>query len=408
MTQNGKLLKPFAKLLPPLSTEEMRALRTRIAAEDGVHDPVLISEDHEILDGHNRLKIEPAAPQKVITGSGQWTQAEKQAFVVRCNLARRNLSPEQRKQVLGTCNRIAGELKAEGKSQAQVAKMLGVARETVRDWLEPSGHIGGAANMSTDCRQKLSGAQKAAAARRVEEGESQEQVAADFKVATKTIQRTVKKEQAQAEQRQQREEAAKQIVSDCGIHHGDFRETDLVADGSVDLILTDPPYNEAATTLYADLARFAARVLRPGGWCLAYSGQAFLPQVLAGMAEHLTYGWTFAIRHTGGELRFRKLKLHNAWKPIVGFYKPPLDAWWNWFSDMATGGKEKSEHEWQQAEEEAAHFIGALTVADALVVDPFCGSGTVPAASRKLGRKWIGFDIDKDSVESARVRVTAE
>ena len=64
----------------------------------------------------------------------------------------------------------------------------------------------------------------------------------------------------------------------------------------------------------------------------------------------LEYGWTFAILHKGGDLRFRKFKLWNGWKPVISFYKPPLKVTWDWFKDVTSGGKEKDEHEWQQAE----------------------------------------------------------
>ena len=49
------------------------------------------------------------------------------------------------------------------------------------------------------------------------------------------------------------------------------------------------------TTTPRERAVFARRVLRPGGWCLAYSGQFFLPRVLAAMGNHLEYAWTFAV-----------------------------------------------------------------------------------------------------------------
>ena len=45
-----------------------------------------------------------------------------------------------------------------------------------------------------------------------------------------------------------------------------------IPDNSVDLIFTDPPYNEASLSLYADLARLADRVLRPGGSLVTYVG----------------------------------------------------------------------------------------------------------------------------------------
>ena len=38
-----------------------------------------------------------------------------------------------------------------------------------------------------------------------------------------------------------------------------------IPDNSIDLIFTDPPYNEASLSLYGDLAKLADRVLKPGG-----------------------------------------------------------------------------------------------------------------------------------------------
>jgi hypothetical protein len=30
------------------------------------------------------------------------------------------------------------------------------------------------------------------------------------------------------------------------------------------------------------------------------------------------------------------------------------------------------------------------------VIDPFTGSGTVPAVARRLGRKWIGIELNRE------------
>ena len=200
---------------------------------------------------------------------------------------------------------------------------------------------------------------------------------------------------------------AKSIKTDCGIIHGDFRKQD-VDDNSIGLIFTDPPYDKDAAALYQDLTTFAARVLVPGGWLLAYSGQAHLPEVYQSFANTpgLQYSWTFCCLHSGGDLRFRKYKLQNGWKPIVAAYKPPLSITWEWFKDIVSGGKEKDSHEWQQAESEAAYFIERLTVSQSIVCDPFAGSGTSLAAARSLGRQWLGFDIDNEAVVKARIRLS--
>ncbi len=40
-----------------------------------------------------------------------------------------------------------------------------------------------------------------------------------------------------------------------------------------------------------------------------------------------------------------------------------------------------------------------------VILDPFCGSGSVCVACQKRGRKWIGIDIDEEYVEMARERI---
>jgi ParB-like chromosome segregation protein Spo0J len=87
---------PFEDLLPPLSREEYEALRASIRAND-VLNPVIFDEDDNVLDGHNRLEIDPDAPRRVISGL---SLAEKRAFVFSANMGRRNLSPAQKKAAL--------------------------------------------------------------------------------------------------------------------------------------------------------------------------------------------------------------------------------------------------------------------------------------------------------------------
>ena len=41
-----------------------------------------------------------------------------------------------------------------------------------------------------------------------------------------------------------------------------------------------------------------------------------------------------------------------------------------------------------------------------LVLDPFCGCGTSLVSAEKLGRKWIGIDIEKKSLELLMERLS--
>ena len=83
----------FQGLLPGLSDEEFDALKADIKTNK-VHTPIVTDETGAILDGRNRFRIDRNAPHKVLPGAGKMSRAEKKAFVIRSNLARRNLSAE--------------------------------------------------------------------------------------------------------------------------------------------------------------------------------------------------------------------------------------------------------------------------------------------------------------------------
>lgn len=71
---------------------------------------------------------------------------------------------------------------------------------------------------------------------------------------------------------------------ECELFEGDFRAIAPVklTDSSVDLIFTDPPYNDESLHLYKDLAKLASRVLKPGGSLITYFAQHH---------EHLLMNW---------------------------------------------------------------------------------------------------------------------
>jgi hypothetical protein len=147
--------------------------------------------------------------------------------------------------------------------------------------------------------------------------------------------------------------------------------------------------------LFDGLGEFAAKKLRPGGSLVFYLGQIQLPEAIRILSTHLRYWWCCSCYHSGPTLlRMNEYGIVNGWKPILWFVKETRGDKETFINDVATGTKEKSHHEWQQAESEALYFIEKLTKPGDFVVDPFCGGGTTPAVCEKSGRKWRAFEID--------------
>lgn len=186
------------------------------------------------------------------------------------------------------------------------------------------------------------------------------------------------------------------VPKEVVLRNGDFRELCLeLPDHSVDLILTDPPYPAEFLPLWEDMARAALRILKPGGYLAAYSGQRFLPEIYAMLGRHLEYQWTAAVRHSAG---FHKIWMHdllNAWKPILIYSNGAPRQKMRGMHDLITGGMgDKLAHHWAQPESEAADLIENLSNVGDTVLDPFMGSGTIPRAAYRMKRLAIGFEVD--------------
>jgi len=54
-----------------------------------------------------------------------------------------------------------------------------------------------------------------------------------------------------------------------------------------------------------------------------------------------------------------------------------------------------------------AYLIELGCPSDGVVLDPFVGSGTTCLAAQKLGRRWIGIEINSEYVEIARRRIAS-
>lgn len=116
------------QVMPGLTAEEYASLREDIALH-GVRVPVDVDENGQVLDGHHRSLIAAElgldCPRRVIEGL---TEAEKVAHALAVNVHRRNLTREQRREL------IAASLRAEPEaSDVEHARRTGVSDKTVAD-----------------------------------------------------------------------------------------------------------------------------------------------------------------------------------------------------------------------------------------------------------------------------------
>jgi len=213
---------------------------------------------------------------------------------------------------------------------------------------------------------------------------------------------------AKADREEARHEAALKIeITNPGIIVGDFRDhAEEIPDGSLNLIFTDPPYSRKDIDLLPGLAEFAAAKLADGGSLLCYVGHLQLMAALEIFKEKLRFWWIICCLHSGGNTLMREYGIYAGWKPILWFVKKTRDNPNIIVNDVISGGKEKDRHEWQQAEAEAEYWINKLCPEGGFVCDPFLGSGTTAIAAAKLGRKWMGFEIDTDTAKMASKRIS--
>jgi hypothetical protein len=192
-----------------------------------------------------------------------------------------------------------------------------------------------------------------------------------------------------------------------GLHVGDFRELSpgLIADESVELVFTDPPYDRDSLPLYGAAAKEAARILKPGGSMLIYSGGLQLPEEVAAMCQHLEWCWPCGSLHLDHPNQMIRLGIENRIRLILWFVKGYRGDTQTFVSDVVTGERQKDVHDWQQHVEDAEYYIEKLTIKGGTVVDFCVGSGTTLVAAQKLGRQWIGFEIDKDTAKAASERL---
>jgi len=412
----------------PALREETFTTLAQDMKERGMMVPIVIDEWGNVIDGQHRLLAAEmlgwsSVPNLIASGL---TEEEKWALAQDLNLHRRHLSQEEILSIVaenrqGLPKRIIQQ-RQEGKSLRQISEQLGISHESVRQQLNQATVKG----LTVDLPETVTGRdgkkRKAQTGRRQSCTTIYATTGNDTTRAMRVCQQAgdalpKKNVSVKQAERRLREETNRKLrdkdykdfkAGRATLLLGDFRERSAqIDDASVDVVFTDPPYSKDALPLWNDLGELAARKLKPGGLLVAYSGVLYFDEVIHLVRQNLTYLWTAAIAHAGPKKLIPAVRVNQARKPILIYYKPPLTPYWKPFCDMVSGGYSKEHHDWEQAVGEALHYIQALCPQGGTLLDPMMGSGTTLVAGLQsgLGLTCTGIEIDKAAYATAEKRV---
>jgi DNA modification methylase len=218
--------------------------------------------------------------------------------------------------------------------------------------------------------------------------------------------------------------------------HGDCRHMEVLQDGSVDLVVTDPPFNvsgvhgrrvfvygeeaEPDDRPVGDYIEWTAewlaeclRVLRPGGQLYALMSIKWmawwLPLVKDLKWHVLPWVKTMAFLH-------RANTYLRAWEPVLWLVKEgaphKLHRTYHFEDDKdwligpsAVGEAEhrrlKKRHPTPRPDWLYEYFIVRASEPGMVVLDPMMGSGTAARTARSLGREFVGYEINRRYVDLA-------
>lgn len=180
-----------------------------------------------------------------------------------------------------------------------------------------------------------------------------------------------------------------------------------IKDNSLDAIITDPPYPKEFLPLWAELGKMAYKKLKPGKFLVAYTGKEYLLTVMNSLAKAgLAYYWVCNIEFLGDKPMSHNRKAFEYTRPVLIFYKPPVTPPSECFKDLIKCGEpDKSFHDWQQSLEPVRYFIQHFSKPKDLILDPFVCTGTTAIAAMLEARKCIGIDVEPKNIETAKGRI---
>jgi len=421
------VLPEIKKTLFPLRDEELTALEASVLNE-GIRDPLVVwpSNGKQILiDGHNRYRLAQKHGLKFNVQEKHFVDIEEAlAWIDQNQLARRNLTDEQRLLVLGRMYERQKKAVGRPEKSAQnehisqrtaekIASLAGVGQATVRRAAEFAKDVDAIKEVAPEAAEKiLKGEVKDAIVSLPKVAKQNPELLHDIaeEIASGSV-RKVKEAASAARKKKILEDIAKNNEREDGserpykLFQCDIRElASKLEPESIDAIITDPPYPKEYLPLYEDLAKLAARVLKPGGSLLVMTGQSYLPEVFSLMCPYIRYYWTLGYIAAGHHVQLWARNINSGWKPVIWFVKEDYHGK-KVFDVVKSDSEDKKFHDWGQSESGIGVLIERFTYPGQTVLDPFLGGGTTGVMAVRMGRKFIGTDNDPDAINMSLSRL---
>jgi site-specific DNA-methyltransferase (adenine-specific)/modification methylase len=206
------------------------------------------------------------------------------------------------------------------------------------------------------------------------------------------------------------------------IYNEDCRNTMLkMSDNSVDLILTDPPYN--AKDIGPNKRKYNTGTMQLPleeyiQFCKGWFKEAdrvskrivFTPGI-ANICYYPQPSWV-ACWHKPAACSFNRFGGFNAWEPIMLYGKIPkgnkLRQDYILFNTLNFKKGPEEHHPCPKPLGLIEILITIFSLENDIVFDPFIGSGTTAVAAIKHNRKFIGSELSKEYCDIANKRIKTE
>ena len=238
--------------------------------------------------------------------------------------------------------------------------------------------------------------------------------------------------------------------------HGDCLEKMKdIESGSVDMILTDPPYGTTACKWDSIIPlqpmwEQLERIIKPNGAIVMTAGQPFTSVLITSNLKMFKYCWIWKKPKGTGHLNAKKMPMNN-FEDITVFYSklPIYNPQWT-YGEPYTNDKSGKINKVAKTEVSGKHFDGpsyrngsdgrrypvrvqefgviergtvhptqkpvalmeymikTYTNENEVVLDFTMGSGTTGVACKNLNRNFIGIELDETYFNIAKQRIEAE